>query len=129
LVSVVDPTNRATSTAYDSTYHVFPISVTNGAAESETTSWDPVCGVPTQQTNIAGQTATMQSDALCRPIRTDLPLGAFTVRSYVSFGDPANYRLIDYSLSATPEDGSGDDFSMQYFDGFGRTYRDVKKGT
>src|SRR5262249_17535297 len=120
LISVTDPTSRTTTTSYDTTYHVFPISVTNGAAESESTTWDAVCGVPASKTNVAGQVATTQSDALCRPTTTNLPLGAFATRAYVSFGDPANQRIVDTSPSATPEDGSGDDFATQYFDGLGR---------
>ena len=32
------------------------------------------------------------------------------------------------SPSATPDDGTGNDFALEYFDGLGRTYRTVKKG-
>src|SRR5262249_46779361 len=86
LTSVTDPTNRTTPTAYDSSYHVFPISVTNGAAETQTSSWDPVCGVVNETTDANGQPATSQYDALCRVTRTDMPLGAYTRRAYLNFG-------------------------------------------
>jgi len=128
LTTTTDPTARAITTMFDSTYHVFPISVTNGASESELTSWDPVCGLPSQRTDVAGQIATLQSDALCRPTTTAGPLAAFTTRSYLQFGTVASQRVRVESPSATPEDGTGNDYTLEYFDGLARTYRVVKKG-
>ena len=120
LTTTTDPTARSVTTAFDPTYHVFPISVTNGAGESESTTWDPVCGLPTQRTDVAGQISTMQSDPLCRPTTTTGPLGTFETRLYLDVG-LANQRVRVESPSATPDDGTGNDYAMQYFDGFGRT--------
>jgi RHS repeat-associated protein len=130
--SVTDATGRAVTTAYESTYHVFPTRVTNGAGEWTSATWDPICGVPSQQTALAraadpaGPSTTFQWDTLCRSTRVDRPLGAFEIRSYVGLGSPSSQRL-------TIETPSGADpqvkiYSHQYFDGLGREYRSVRKG-
>src|SRR5262249_20891813 len=44
LTKVTDPTGRWTRTIYDTSYHVFPVSVDNSSGEPpETTTWDPIC--------------------------------------------------------------------------------------
>ena len=57
------------------------------------------------------------------PLRTEGPLGAFTERSYESFGDP---RAQHVRVEA-PGSG-GNDYSEEYFDGLGRTYRSRQRG-
>ncbi len=126
VVSVSDPTNRTVTSTFDTARHLFPTSTTNAANETTTAVWDPICGVPTQQTNVNGQVATMQYDALCRPTRTDAPLGGYTIYSYLNLGDPNNQRVRVEAPSAVP--GDSNDYAMQYFDGFGRGYKTVKKG-
>ena len=126
LTTTTDPTAHGITTAFDPTYHVFPISVTiTGTTESEETTWDPVCSLPTQRTDVRGQVTTMQSDALCRPTTTAGPLGSFTTRSYVDFGTVASQRT---RVESPSPDGAGNDYTLAYFDGLGRVYRSVKKG-
>jgi len=128
LTTIVDPTARAIATSFDATYRIFPISVTNGAGEVETTQWDPVCAAPIQHTDMAGQVTTKQSDALCRPTLTAGPLGMFEAKSYLEFGTIGSQRMRTETPSASPEDGTGNDYSLMYIDGLGRTYRTRKKG-
>jgi RHS repeat-associated protein len=128
VVATLDATGRAITTTFDTTYHVFPMTVANGAGESESTAWDASCGSPVQTTDSAGQVTSSQLDTLCRQIRKDGPLGSYEIRRYLSYGDPNNQRLVVSGPSATPDDGSGDDFAAQYLDGLGRAYRVVKKG-
>jgi hypothetical protein len=114
--------------AYDPVYTNLPVSVTNGAGETATTVWDPVCGVPGAQTDPNGQTTATQTDALCRVVRTDGPLGGFQIRSYLDFGNPSAQRVVVEGPSASAEDGTGNDWAAEYFDGLGRTYLTARKG-
>jgi len=128
LNSVVDETSRPTTTIYDPTYHVFPTSVTNGAIETETATWDAVCGVPLERRDANNQPTTFQSDNFCRPYVTNSPLGGFEIRTYESLGNPATQHVRVETPSATPEDGTGNDYAKEYFDGLGRPYKTIKKG-
>lgn len=133
LDSVQDETDRTTAIGYDTTYHVYQTSTTNGAGETETTSWDAQCSVPSQRLD-ANQAATrFDVDNFCRPSETTYPLvgssSGFERRTYVSLGDPAAQHVRLETPSATPGDGSGDDYVLEYFDGAGRTYKTIKKGT
>jgi hypothetical protein len=56
-------------------------------------------------------------------VRTDGPLGAFTERSYESLGDPHSQHI---RVEAPGSDGN--DYSEEYFDGLGRTYRSIRRG-
>ena len=126
--SATDETNRATTTAYDSTYHLLPISVMNNANESTTIIWDPVCRVFSSTTDLNNQVTTYQTDALCRPLRTDFPLGAFRQVTYLNVGNPATQAVKVETPSASPGDGTDNDYMTTYVDGLGRSYSSVKKG-
>jgi len=129
VASSLDETDRPVTFGYDSAYHVFLTSTTNGASESETAVWDPICGVPTERRDANAQPVTFQTDNYCRPTQTNFPLGAFEIRSYPSLGDPAAQQVRVETPSATEGDGSGNDYVLEYFDGLGRPYKAVKKGT
>ena len=128
LLTVTDETNRTVTSVYDTTYHTLPTSISNAASETVTTQWDGLCGVPTQTTNPNSQTTTFQTDALCRPTLTSFPLGGFEQRSYPNLGNPSAQAVVVETPSATPEDGTGNDWVSAQFDGWGRTYLTVKKG-
>jgi YD repeat-containing protein len=93
-----------------------------------TTVWDPVCGFPSAQTDPNGQTTATQTDALCRVVRTDGPLGGFQIRSYLDFGNPNAQRVVVEGPSASAGDGTGNDWAAEYFDGLGRSYLTARKG-
>ncbi|MCL4817932.1 MAG: VCBS repeat-containing protein, partial [Vicinamibacteria bacterium] len=125
--SQTDPTNRTVSMAYDGDA-LFPVSTTNAASETTSTSWNALCGVPAQATDEAGQVTAYTYDALCRPTRVDGPAGSFTTWQYVSLGDPTAQRKVTSIPSATDGDGTGDQWSAEYLDGMGRTYKTTAKG-
>jgi RHS repeat-associated protein len=128
VASETDETGRTTTYAYDPTYRLFPTAVANPAGESESFVWDPRCQKPVQHTDASGQVTSFQVDALCRPSRTDEPLGSFTIYSYVSMGDPqAQYVRVDRPVPVRARVGKL--YEREYVDGLGRTYRRVRRGS
>lgn len=89
----------------------------------------PVCGVPVERRDANAQLTAFQSDNYCRPTQTSLPLGGFEIRSYPGLGDPSAQHIRIETPSATEGDGSGNDYTLEYFDGLGRPYKLIKKGT
>jgi RHS repeat-associated protein len=124
--SSTDETNRTVTTTFDGTDHLFPVSVTNAAGETEGMVWDAACGVVTQSTDANGQTTSRQYDDLCRLTQTTGPLGAFEGRSYHDLGSPTLQHMRVESPSAAGV--SGNDWVEDYFDGVGHTYRSRKRG-
>jgi RHS repeat-associated protein len=127
--TATDPTNRSVTTTYDATYHLFPVSTINAAGEQSSSAWDYVCGVPGVVYDVNGQATTTSTDALCRPSRTDLPLGGFVERSYLSLGDPTQQRVRTETPAPTNALGISRLFGEQYMDGLGRTYRSATSGS
>jgi RHS repeat-associated protein len=125
-ISIKDATNRGNTITYDPTYHLYPETVTNAAGESETTLWDAVCGLPRQHTDANLQLTYLQSDALCRRTRADLPLGGFEATYYRDFGDPNWQRVVVETPPAVP--GGTNQYAAQHFDGLGRGFYTLAKG-
>jgi RHS repeat-associated protein len=125
---VTDPTAVSVTTTYDTARRLFPETVTNLGAPSETTTttWDPVCGLPSTQTDANAQVSVVQSDALCRKSRIDLPLGGFEITSYRDFGNPALQRVVVETPSAVS--GGANKFVATHVDGLGRAFRSVSTG-
>jgi RHS repeat-associated protein len=130
LTEARDETNRPIFTVWDSTYHVYPTSVTNGAnpPETETANWDAVCGVPLERHDANNQLTTYQTDNYCRPSVTTYPLGGFENRTYPNLGNATTQHIRIETPSALQGIGSLNDYVLEYFDGLGRTYKTVKKG-
>jgi RHS repeat-associated protein len=126
LTSYTDETNRSTTLTYEPAYHVYPDSVTNGAGEREATAWDPLCGVPAQAADANGQLTAFATDALCRPSRTDFPLGAFEITEYLNLGDPGTQSVRVRTPSAAS--AGGDHWTAEYLDGLGRVYERQAQG-
>ena len=130
VTATIDPLGQRSETDYDPVYNLFRITERNPLYPSDnrhqsSVTWDYVCGVPTVATDLNGNDTTTQYDALCRPIRTDLPDGGFTITSYNSVGDPTAQYV---ETQTPPADGSGNIWSRIYLDGFGRPYRSTAKG-
>ncbi len=129
----IDPLGRRTEIDYETGFNLYPIAQrnplffapSNDTRHQTSTQWDTVCGVPTVATDLNGNDTTTQYDALCRPIRTDLPDGGFTITSYNSLGDPTAQYV---ETQTPPADGSGNVWARVYMDGFGRPYRSTAKG-
>ena len=133
VTATIDPLGRRSEIDYDPVYHLYPIAARNplyfppasDTRHQTSTIWDTVCGVPTVSTDLNGNTTTTQYDALCRPIRTDLPDGGFAITSYNAIGDPTAQYV---ETQTPPADGSGNIWSRTYMDGFARPYRSTAKG-
>src|SRR5207245_1006924 len=125
IVAESNELGTTTSFVVDPTFHQYLTQKTNALGQSATVEWDPVCAAKTTATDPNGQKVTMHYDALCSPTRTDLPLGAFEIRSNVNLGDP-NRQYVQVEVPGA--DGSGNLWERRYLDGLGRTYRTVRKG-
>ena len=129
----LDPLGRRSEIDYDTTYNLYPIAArnplyfapANDTRHQTSTSWDFVCGVPEVATDLNGNTTTTQYDALCRPIRTDLPDGGFAITDYVSIGTPTAQYI---QTETPPAGGTGNVWSRTYMDGFGRPWRSTARG-
>ncbi len=126
-----DETNRAITTTYETVtgHSLFPATVKNAANDTTTLAWDAPCAAITSTTLPSGQAtsqATTQTyDQLCRPSRTTPPVtGAYTQLSYLDLGNAALQR----TRTETNGPGTTTDWSEDYFDGLGRTYKSLKRG-
>ena len=91
-----------------------------------TTHWNALCGAPGEVITPNGTVTTMY-DEMCRPRRTDGPRqGAFSEQLYENLGNPATQHVRTEGPSSS---GGENDSSEGYFDGLGRTYRTVRRGT
>ena len=92
---------------------------------STTTTWDTVCGLPSQTQDMNGLNTVYSYDALCRETNVVFPDGGFKQTAYVGFGNPAS----QYIQTLTPAvDGTGGLWERSYLDGLGRSYQDSKRG-
>ncbi|MFA5144020.1 MAG: toxin TcdB middle/N-terminal domain-containing protein [Candidatus Omnitrophota bacterium] len=123
-VSVTDAKSRATTTTYDSTYHIYPAVVTNALTQAQSVTYDPKTGQVLTATDFNGQVSKRIYDTFGRPKQAFGPY------------DDASHPGIwyEYDLSATPtktttymrEDNNTDDANKirttyTFSDGFGRT--------
>jgi RHS repeat-associated protein len=140
---VTDALGNTTITAFDSTYHAFPVSVTTAAADQNggtygsttgfTTSatYDsstPPLGLVMSATDINGQTTTMGYDsATLRQTSVTSPNGQQTQFFY---GTPDSYGQLSSSQRfgkvKTQIDASNWSETYNWFDGLGRTYKTQK---
>jgi RHS repeat-associated protein len=135
VTSTTDPMGHVTSSVYDTNYPIFPNSVTNALKQTVTTTWDKICGAPTQIVGLngsaAGDVTTTQYDALCRPVQVNTPLGGFTSTSYCTASGTnacGNANAQSTTTQAPPADGSGNQWQTVFFDGLGRAWRTQSKG-
>jgi RHS repeat-associated protein len=135
LVEATDARGNITSTAYDSTYHAYPVSVTspipdpsgvNGSSTAFTTSttYDTTTGLPLTATDANGQTSTMEyNDPLLRPTRIIAPNGQQTTTEYGA-GTSSTTRYVKVS---TQIDATNWSEETTFFDGIGRDVETQEK--
>jgi YD repeat-containing protein len=128
LLTSRDETNRPTTTVYETTtgHSLFPATVTNSAGETTSFLWDPSCAAITSTTDPNSQVTGQTYDLLCRASRTSDPLGGYVQLSYQNLGTATTQRTRTETKEATGV--SGADWSEDYFDGLGRTYKSLKRG-
>lgn len=126
VAAEIDAAGARTEFTYDTAYHRFEISSTNALRQTTTTTWDIVCGAPTQTTDLNSEPTTMAYDPLCRMSEKIEPGGAFERHRWVNLGDPENQHEL---IETPPADGTDEPrWTRDYFDGLSRTWRAVVKG-
>jgi RHS repeat-associated protein len=132
-----DAKGYTTTTTYDSTYHVFPLSVTSpvpdsggtrGSTSGFTTSatYDVPTGLVLTTTDVNGQTSTMEyNDDLLRPTKVTAPNGQETVTEYGA-GTDASSRWVKVKTQIDADHWSE---AKSFYDGVGRTLRTQKTET
>ncbi len=111
---------------FDPTYHLFKTSETNTLAQTITTTWDVVCGQPTQETDLNNQATTLTYDALCRLDQKTEPGGNFEKHIWVNVGNATTQHE---QIERPAADGTSNPLlSRNYFDGLQRTWRTADKG-
>jgi RHS repeat-associated protein len=127
LLTATDETGRTVTTDYQaSPLDFLPFHVKNALNETTTLGWDPACGAVTSTTDPNSNATTQTYDSLCRPSRTTDPLGGYVQRYYQNLGDPTAQKTRAERLAATGV--SGVDWSENYFDGLGRSYKTTRRG-
>jgi RHS repeat-associated protein len=124
LISQGDGRGYAKTTAYDGTYHVYPVTRCDALGHCGQTSYDVVLGVATGETDANGQVVTRTYDVLGRPVQETRPDGGWTQWQYLSWGSPTAQRV-----RVVQSDGSADGlWADEYFDGMQRRYQWVREG-
>src|SRR5262249_17801232 len=115
----VDAFCNTTTMAYDTTYSLYPTSVTNPLNQATSFVWDGTCGVKTSMTDANSQISTMTYDALCRLTNTAMPLSAFESHSYTLTGPTTN----KITTCRPPASGTTQICTNEWLDGLGRSYK------
>jgi RHS repeat-associated protein len=118
--SVTDPLGHVTSTNWESTLGLFPLTSTNALNQMASMTWDPVCGTQSQATDLNGKVTSWTYDNLCRRTKETRPDGGYTTYGYSNFGSP--------TTQYTSETINGTLWRRNFFDGLGRQWQSSKNG-
>lgn len=133
-IEATDARGKVTATTYDSTHHVYPVTVTyavpdsygtyaSSSAFSTSAVYEPVSGLVLETTDINGQTTTMEyEDILLRPTKITAPNGHQTINEYGA-GTSESTR---WTKVKTQIDSTNWAETTSYYDGLGRTYKTEK---
>jgi RHS repeat-associated protein len=113
-----------TDTAYDSTFHLYPIKVTRQVGSSASphiteASTHPLCLKPLSTTDVNGKVSLWNYDGLCRPTKLDKPGEDYEQWLYLNIGNPEEQKVESRRPAAAPA-SQPYMTSRQQFDGFGR---------
>ena len=126
-----DALGNTATTAFDTTYQAFPVSVTSaipdptgqqgsGVAFTTSATYDYVTGLPLTATDANGQVTTMEyNDPLLRPTKVTAPNGQQTITEYGA-GTDASTRYVKVSTQIDATDWK---VGYSWYDGLGRAYR------
>lgn len=115
--SETDPNGKLTTTAFDSTYKLRPVTRTNPLNQNVSAVWDHRCGAPTSATDLNNLVTTYGYDALCRLASVTEPSGRWKAFSYVNLGSPTLQHIWE---RGNARDEVNEAFTKTYLDGFGR---------
>jgi RHS repeat-associated protein len=129
LKHVEDPNGTWTDYGYDATYEAFPTSTCTSVG-CTTTVWDTVMGVATSTTDLNHQKISNTLDKYGRVTLTERPDTGKTVISYFDLGTVTGPQAQRQRVRTDVADGSanGAAWTIQYLDGWGRTYRVEHEG-
>ncbi len=132
VTATVDEVGNRSEFVYSSANPTFlftekdPLYIGGDTRHLVTYTWSISCQT-LYNTSVYGKPITAwQYDQLCRPTRADLPGGGFAQNYYTNIGTPTGQWI---QTDMPSPDGVDVLFTRQVFDGFGRVYRDVAKGT
>ncbi|MBY3136109.1 RHS repeat-associated core domain-containing protein [Rhizobium laguerreae] len=130
-IAETDALGNRTEWDYDATYHLYPVTerapryFANGALTGDSrfvnsTTYDPVCGLPATKTDWNGIVETFTYDVYCRPYGyVNAGSGNYVNTRYENEGDPTKQAVVTY----TPKtNATGEVFSRTYYDGLGRPW-------
>jgi RHS repeat-associated protein len=127
----ISPLGHETVHVIDPTYHLYRVETRDALYASDnrhkkTMTVDPVFGAETGVTEMSGLAVTRSYDVFGRLTRVEDNAGAWENHSYPNFGDPQwQYKEVQ---KAPPTGVSGNLWSREYFDGFGRVYYTYARG-
>src|SRR5262249_37503140 len=106
-LSVTDPLGHTTTTTYDPTYRVYPVTQTNALGHTTTTAWDHVCAAPLSVTDPNDAITRTTYDTRCRRTRLDQPDGSWVLWThYDSLRGHLDGGLDDYHILERRPDGT-----------------------
>lgn len=124
LIKSFDAKNNAVTTAYDTLYHTFPVTVTNALGHTGTATYDPKTGNTLTETDANDQTTTYVYDEFGRVTKVFGPLDLDDSPGTLYFyGDHTQPRSV---MVRTKEEEKTDTTpakyisNYQFFDGLGR---------
>lgn len=116
LTTTTDALGRSVTTTYESTYHAYPQTITNGLGQSISYVYDPKLGVATSVTDANGKTSTSSYDSFGRVVEARNANNDVVVTySYPDF----NTKITTNALGLS---------KTEYGDGLGRKYKAVSTG-
>ena len=126
-LTVQDPRGYNTTTAYDTTYHMYPATKTYpNSSLTESYTYDPGTTNLLTQTDVNGQVTTYTYDTFKRLTSIDKPGGRNPdiTYEYLNWGTLSQQRI----LTKTYYDSSNYLWSADYFDGLGRVVQKQSNG-
>ncbi|HEX5748654.1 MAG TPA: RHS repeat-associated core domain-containing protein [Archangium sp.] len=123
LASRTDERGHTRTTAYDTTFRLYPVRECDALGHCKGTTYDLTLGKVTSETDANGLTHTRGYDALGRLVRETRPDGGWVERQYLSWGSASGQRV-----RLVQSDGTADGLWVdEYFDGMRRVYKRVRE--
>ncbi len=138
--SAVDGVGNRTEWDYDPVYRLHPVTerlpayFANGslpakAAFQTTTQYDPLCGAPSQHSDINGIVYTFAYDSICRVVDyRNTTTNFFRIVQYHSDGNPLTQRILTMDAQPGAVVAGATLLSQVYYDGLGRVWREMRRG-
>jgi RHS repeat-associated protein len=119
------PTTGAatTTTAYDSTYHTYPVTITNALSQAMTITYDYTKGVPLTATDPNGATVKADYDAFGRITaiyRPDPATGSYASSASLTMQYSSSYPFTTTITQENPDYPAHDYVIIKKYDGMGR---------